>query len=393
MITFEQALAIVTANIPLTDTENISLAESAGRVLAEDVLSDMDMPPFDKAAVDGFACRRADLGLGSLKIVEVIGAGIVPEIDLTVGCCSKIMTGAMVPSGADCVVMVEQTEICDAETTVRVMNPTTKNNIAFRGEDIHRGDKLLEKGILIKPQHIAVMAAVGVVNPLVFMHPAVCVMSTGDELVEPQFVPGQAQIRNSNASQLMAQLTAVGAKAVYGGIIGDNEQDTYEKINGALQHNQVLILSGGISMGDFDYVPVILKEMGMEILFRTIAVQPGKPTVFARSGSKFVFALPGNPVSSFNIFELLAKPFLYRLMGHEYHPAVLRLPLGIPYKRKAINRLGFAPAYLDASGRVFPIMYHGSAHISALTNATAFLQIPLGVELLSEGEMVDVRLV
>lgn len=393
MISFEEALRLVQLDIEPTGTENVVLAECQGRVLAADVFSDTDMPPFNKAAVDGYACRRQDLSDGViLNIEEIISAGSVPAKVIEAGCCAKIMTGAMIPEGADCVVMVEQTSGI-GEKQVKVVQSHTKDNIARKAEELRDGELVLSKGTLILPQQMAVLAAVGASSVQVYKKVHVCVMSTGDELVEPEYKPGPGKIRNSNAVQLMAQVQRMGALAVYGGIIADNEFDTRSKILSGLQDSQVLILSGGISMGDFDFVPRILDELGMKILFKTIAVQPGKPTVFARNKNSFVFALPGNPVSSFNIFELLAKPFLYQLMGHEYNSPVLRLPLGGSYSRKAKHRLGFAPAIISSGGEVFPVHYHGSAHIHALTRANALMEVPLGTESIEEGELVHVRLI
>ncbi len=381
---------LVTMDLPETETEIIDFRQAAGRVLATDVMSDVDMPPFDKAAVDGYACRRVDLGK-VLILNEVIAAGKVPLSPVEAGYCSKIMTGGMMPEGADCVVMVEQ---CHEEKgRVHFTDTKTKNNIAYHAEDLKKGTLVLTKGTLVQPQHMAVLASVGAVNPMVYCKVKVCVFSTGDELVEPEHKPGQAQIRNSNSSQLVAQLERIGAEAIYGGIIPDNEDATRQMMAEALRHHQVLILSGGISMGDFDYVPKILRELNFELRFQSVAVQPGKPTVYARSGNKFVFALPGNPVSSFTIFEILAKPFLCRLMGHPFTEKVVKMPLAETYIRKGTARHGFVPAITLSDGRIKTLTYNGSAHIHALVTANALISIPLGVAEIQQGELVDVRFI
>jgi molybdopterin molybdotransferase len=393
MISFEEALVIVSNNIPIKDTERISYTSSNGRILAEDVVSDLNMPPFDKAAVDGFACRKEDLHLyQTLQLLEVIAAGSTPTQIIIEGTCSKIMTGAMLPEGADCVVMVEQTTMAD-EKTVKINDKRTKENIAYFAEDIQTGTIVLTKGTLIKPQHIAVLAAVGATQPLVFKRVKVSILSTGDELTEPEFYPGPGKIRNSNSSQLVEQAKMMGAEVKYGGIVADNPLISSKMIKEALQVSDVVILSGGISMGDFDYIPAILKEEKMEILIKSIAVQPGKPTVFARSGEKFVLGLPGNPVSSFNIFELLAKPFLYKMMGYDFKPSIVKLPLSETYSRKATGRLGFVPATLNENGQVCPVGYHGSAHINALSTAEVLFMIPLGIQQIQAGELVNVRFI
>lgn len=391
MITFDEAHELVCHDLPLNPVENVHLAETQGRVLAADIQSDMDMPPFNKAAVDGYACRREDL-TQPLQLLEVIAAGQQPRHKITARHCSKIMTGAPVPEGADCVVMVEQTETTD-ELTIVIKDTKTKNNIALKGEDIQKGNTVIREGILIQPQHIAVLASVGAVSVPVYKKVKLCVLSTGDELVEPEIVPGPGQIRNSNAMQLLMQARRMGVEANYGGIVADSEEACRSLIGEAVAKNQVVILSGGISMGDFDYVPAILKELGLKIHFKSIAVQPGRPSVFASSGNKFVFALPGNPVSSFNIFELLAKPFLYKLMGHNYQPPRLLLPLEADYSRRNAARHGFVPASITDKGTVKLISYHGSAHINALVWATALASIPLNVSTINKGELVDVRLI
>lgn len=391
MISFAEAYSIVTTNLPQMPTETVDIQVSQGRVLAADISSDMDMPPFDKAAVDGFACRMADLDQ-PLRLIEVIAAGKVPEKEVKPNCCSKIMTGAMVPQGADCVVMIEQTRMPDAETVV-VENTNTKVNIARKAEDIQKGATVVPKGTLIKPQHIAVMASVGAVQVKVYKQVSVQILSTGDELVEPNQVPGPGEIRNSNALQLVIQARRMGCNVKYGGIVADTEAACRTMISKAVSQHDVVVLTGGISMGDFDYVPAILKALGMDLLFKSVAVQPGRPSVFARSANKFVFALPGNPVSAFNIFELLAKPFLYRLMGHAYEALAIKLPLAEPFSRRNDARQGFTPAYINSRAEIAPISYHGSAHINALVNANALISIPVGISRLNRGDLVDVRLI
>ena len=390
MITLEEAFTIVTSDLPRTGIEVIDFRMATGRVLAEDIFSDMDMPPFDKSAVDGYACRRSDIG-STMRLLEVIAAGKLPTRRIEPGTCSKIMTGAMLPENADCVVMVEQTS--ENDSMVTVTDQKTKNNIAYCAEDLKKGALVISEETLLQPQHIAVLASVGAVKPKVFKKVKICVFSTGDELVEPDEVPETSKIRNSNGSQLVSQAVRMGAEVEYGGIVPDNEDITREKLVEAFQIHDVIILSGGISMGDFDYIPKILNELHINTLIRSIAVQPGKPTVFARSGNKFVFALPGNPVSSFNIFEILAKPFIYRLMGHHWQPLILRLPISETFIRKGTARLGFVPATIKPDGSVKALIYNGSAHINALVTANALISIPLGIASVTKGELVDVRLI
>lgn len=363
--------------------------QSLGRVLAEDVHSDIDMPPFDKTAVDGYACRRADLAL-PLEVLEIIPAGIEPTMEIAAGKCSKIMTGARVPEGADCVIMVEDVEELD-EKHVRFAREKTANNICYLAEDVKQGTKILSKGILIKPQDIAMFASVGYIEPLVYRKAKVAVISTGNELVEPNEKPGLSKIRNSNAYQLLAQVESLGAKANYMGIADDDEEALFTIISKSKEENDVILLTGGVSMGDFDLVPKMLKETGFDIQFKSIAIQPGRPTLFGKQSEKFVFGLPGNPVSSFTQFELLVKPFLYKLMGYPYHPENLVLPLAEDYSRKRAEREKWIPATLTENGEIKQTDYHGSAHIHSLSFSDFIFQVPIGVEQLKKGEKVHVR--
>lgn len=390
MIKFEEALDIILSHAVLLERESVEMQHAVGRVLAEDVMSDMDMPPFDKSAMDGYACRRADLQ-NELHVLEVIAAGQVPSFAIGANQCSKIMTGAMMPKGADCVIMVEHTRET-ANGLIEFTAEKTATNICYKGEDIKKGEIVLPKGLLIKPQHIAVLATVGCVNPMVFRKAKLGILSTGDELVEPQTLPDAGKIRNSNAWQLMAQAEAMHVDAYYFGIAPDEETQTLTLIRKAMQDCDVILLTGGISMGDYDFVPAMLKDAGFEFHFKSLAVQPGRPTIFGTTAEgKICFGLPGNPVSSFNQFELLVKPLLYKMMGHDYNPPALRLPLSIDYRRKKSERLSFIPVYLNELGEIAPVEYHGSAHINALTKAYGLMSVPIGITEIKKGELADVR--
>jgi molybdopterin molybdotransferase len=389
MIEYREALNICLQSAGKLPTERIAFMESLGRILAEDVVSDINMPPFDKTAVDGYACRRADLGK-TLEVLEIIPAGIEPTQKISAGKCSKIMTGARVPDGADCVIMVEDVEEIDPGH-IRFAKEKTANNICYLAEDVKQGTKILHKGVIIKPQDIAMFASVGYTNPLVYQKARVAVISTGNELVEPNEKPGLSKIRNSNAYQLLAQVEKVGAKANYIGIVNDNEEDLFSTISKAKQENDVVLLTGGVSMGDFDLVPKMLKETGFDIRFKSIAVQPGRPTLFGKHENKYVFGLPGNPVSSFTQFELLVKPFLFQLMGVDYQPQNLLLPLAEDYTRKKAEREKWIPGILTENGEVKPTDYHGSAHIHSLSYSEFFFRVPIGVHQIKKGAKVHVR--
>jgi molybdopterin molybdotransferase len=388
MISFEEAYRKVIGSAAVLGNEVVGLAASLGRILAGDVTSDSDMPPFDKSAVDGYACRKTDLN-DELEVIEVIPAGKVPEKTITSGKCAKLMTGGMVPDGADTVIMVEYT-VESGINKIRFVHEKTSANICYLGEDIRKDEIVLKKGTPIRPQEIAVLASVGCVEPKVFCRPVVGIISTGDELVEPDQTPAKSQIRNSNAAQLIAQVQKAGAIPQYFGIAADNEEATRKIITEALENSDMVLLTGGVSMGDFDFVPQILVELGISIQFKSMAVQPGRPTVFGIKDGKYLFGLPGNPVSSFVQFELLVKPLIFALMGCNFTPLELKLPMGETYIRRQTKRKSFVPVFIK-TGKVYPVEYHGSAHIHSYIFADGLVAVELGETTLEEGAIVDVR--
>jgi len=389
MISFEKAYEIVMASGFETGTETVPFTESPDRILAEDVISDMDMPPFNKSSVDGFACRKAELG-NDLEIIETIPAGKWPGKEVGKLQCSRIMTGAAVPSGADCVVMVEDTELLPSGK-IRFKGSFTKENVAVRGEDIKKGDVVLSAGKMIRPQDIAVMATAGHTLVSVRRMPCVAVLSSGDELVEPDEVPGISQIRNSNAVQLMAQVKRAGASGKYYGIARDDEEVTFSLVEKAISENDIVLISGGVSMGDFDFVPSVLQKAGVRLLFTRVAVQPGKPITFGVHPDTIVFGLPGNPVSSFIQFELLVRPLIYKMMRYNWKPLTISLPMEKKFTRRFTERMAVIPVTINGEGYVSPVEYHGSAHISALPEAFGVVTLPVGRGIMEEGEIVSVR--
>lgn len=389
MISFDKALSIVMAAEKRVEKETVPFTRSLGRVLASDVSSDIDMPSFDRSSMDGFAARKADMNV-DLEVIETIPAGKSPLKEIGSGQCSRIMTGAMVPAGADCVIMVEDTETLSTGL-IRITNPLIKDNISYKGEDVKKGAVVLRQGRIIKPEDIAVLASTGNTSVVVSRMPEVAVISTGSELIEPYSTPAGSQVRDSNSYQLMAQIERAGASGRYYGIVKDDEDETLAVVRKAIEENDIVILTGGVSMGDFDFVPSVFKKAGVKIQFDRIAVQPGKPTTFGLHQDAVVFGLPGNPVSSFMQFELLVRPLIYKIMGSSWDPVMINLPMKEKYIRRSSERMGLIPVVITEDNMVLPVEYHGSAHISAIAFADGIIMIPLGRNTIEKGVFVSVR--
>jgi len=418
MLKFDKAFEIVMRSAHRLDTEHVGIDHALNRVLAKDVVSDIDMPLFNKSTMDGFACRRADLA-NELTVIETVPAGKMPKRTIGQNQCAKIMTGAVVPEGADCVIMVEHTqnvaenkirftplESLGSERKQKAKNSltgftgsSTEDNICLKGQDVKKADVVLKSGQLIKPQHIAVLASVGCVQPLVSLQPRVGIIATGDELVEPCEKPEAGQIRNSNAYQITAQVTSAFAIAKDYGIVPDSAEAIDAVVKKAIVENDVVIVSGGVSVGDYDLVREILQQNNVTLLFERVAVRPGRPTVFGISDEAFCFGLPGNPVSTFVTFELLVKPFLFKLMGHDFKAIVTHRQLEKTITRgpllrgnsKKTERDSWLPILFTKDGKIRKIEYHGSAHINALCEADGLICIPAGIAEIKEGNTVAVR--
>ncbi len=389
MITLQQAIDIAFSTARPLRTEPIDFVQATGRILAHDVFADSDMPPFNKSAMDGYACRRDDLGK-ELEVLEVIPAGKTPKFSIGPGQCSKIMTGAQVPEGATLIFMVEYAEQM-ANGQVRFSGEKSNSNICVKGEDLKSGELVLSAGTMLQPQHIAMLAAVGCTKPLVFRLPKVGIISTGSELVVPEITPGLSQIRNSNGPQMLAQATKYGFPAISYGIVKDDPEQIRQIIRKSIDENDVTLLSGGVSVGDFDFVPGIIEELGFEIHFSKIAIKPGQHTTFASNENKYIIGLPGNPVSSFIQFEVFVLPFLRKLMDYSIPEIRGPLRLAHDFRRKKSDREECLPVELTANDEVQMVEYHGSAHIHGYHQAFGFIAVQAGQTELKKGDLVYVR--
>lgn len=387
MISVEEAHKIINKTLTYPKTETVLIKKALGRVLAQDIVSEITMPPFDKSAMDGFAISSKDKS-ERFSIVEVIPAGRIPQKTIKPGECAKIMTGAMLPEGADRVVKREVTEEQDGLMTI--IDEDRAFNVCLKGEDIQAGDKILRAGDKIRPAEVGIIASLGMDTIEVYKKPLVGILTTGSEIVEPGSSLSTGQIFNSNSYSLSAQISGMGGEVKYGGIVSDDRKLIARRIEDFLSTTDMVLISGGVSMGDYDYVPQILEKLGVTLHFEKVAIKPGKPTVFGTCQKKIVFGLPGNPVSTFIIFEIFVKPLLYRLLGHTFEPFYLKGIMQQDIRRKKSIRLAYVPVRYR-NGKISTISYHGSAHFNALSQANALLEIPAGIKEILKGSEVDVR--
>ena len=395
MILFAEAIQKALENIARLEAVRVPLHDAVGMVLAADAASDVDMPPFDKSAMDGFAVVAADLADAprTLRVIEDIPAGTIPGKVVGRGECARIMTGAPVPEGADTVVMVEDTEPGPADDEVTVLQPTAKGlNICWQGEDVNAGDVVLPAGHAIRAAEVAVLAACGMAHVQVYRKPTIAVLSTGNELVPIDETPELGQIRDANSHYVAARLARLGIEAVPLGIAPDEPEALKAALAKGMDYD-VLAVSGGVSMGDCDLVPGLLRELGTEIFFEKVAMQPGKPTVFGRRGRTAVFGLPGNPVSVLVAGELFLVPAVRTMMGFaDVHPPRRQAVLVERAAHKP-GRVAHKPAVLEETGEgwaVRPLSYHGSAHIHALSRANCLIVLPPDVAVVEPPAVVEV---
>lgn len=316
MTNYEQARRMIQEKVAPAGVERVLLLEAAGRVLAEDYTAPRDMPGWDNSAMDGFAVRSADCTPGvMLKVTDYIPAGVSSDDVVAPGCAARIMTGAPIPSGADAVVPIEETEA--GSETVKLLNRVKKNDhIRFRGEDVSCGEPVIARGTILGPPQVSLLASFSAVMVPVYRRVRVAILSTGDELVEIGTETRDSQIVNSNALALATAIKLCGAEPVILGIARDNRESHLALLSEGLKAD-ALITSAGVSAGDRDLVREILAELGVVEQFWKPGIKPGGPTAFGMKGSVPVFSLPGNPVSTMITFEEFARPALLRMMGHE----------------------------------------------------------------------------
>jgi molybdopterin molybdotransferase len=386
---FDEILEIISSLPPDFKTEEIELNDAFNRILQEDIIADADMPPFHKSAMDGFACHFDDIS-NDLEVLETIQAGMIATKTVGENQCSKIMTGAAVPAGCDCVFKIEESENT-GKNQVRCSNPSTHKNICYKGEDYKTGELLIKKGTIINVSQMAVMAGVGKVKIKVSALPKISLIATGSELVEPNEKPENGKIRNSNASQIISQLRKMNLKVNYIGLAKDDFEGLSTLFSKTLETSDFVIFTGGASVGDFDFIPEILRTQGFNILWYRTGIKPGNPMTFSQKVNKYCFGLSGNPVSSMVQFEMIAKPTIYRILGASFLPFRIKAPLSFDFKQSTADRLILKPVLINENGLVETIPFNGSANINALVFANALLEIQVGQYTIKKGELVYVR--
>jgi molybdopterin molybdotransferase len=400
MITVKEALRQILSTINPLGMEKINLLDALGRVLGGDVAAGRNIPPKDNSAMDGYALRFKDTAGASperpviLEVIEDIPAGAVPEKSVAAGQASRIMTGAPIPEGADAVLRMEDTE--KDGTLVRIKTEVAlRQDIRSAGEDVREGEIVIPRGTVIKPAEIGMLASLGRSFVSVYQRPTVAVLATGNELVDIDENPSPWKIINSNSYSAAAQVMDCGALAMQLGIARDEREDLLAKFQAAMRAD-VIISSGGVSVGDYDLVKDIMKEVGNRMQFWQVAMRPGKPLAFGTIGNVPIFGLPGNPVSSMISFEQFVRPALLKMMGHKniFRKAVKAVLKEDLKKRKELTHFIRSFVELD-DGRYTASTTgeQGSGILKSMVRANGLIVMPEDAEIIKAGSVVTVQLI
>lgn len=401
MVNPEEALRLILENVSVLPSEKANLENSVGRVLAEDLYALEDLPPFDNSAMDGFAVRLEDCADASvetpalLEVRETLRAGDLPAVKIQAKEAVRIMTGAPVPQGTEAVVMVEATA-SDGNGKVKILQaPEEGEHIRLKGEDVKKGDLLLKKGTLIRPYEVALLAAQGIAEIPAVWWATAAVVSTGSELVEYSQALSPGKIRNSNGPALASCLSRWGALPLYKGIVQDDPTELKKTLKEALEVSDITLISGGVSVGDFDYTKKVLEELGLKVIFWKAAIKPGKPLLFGLWEGKPVFGLPGNPVSVLVCLEEFVRPAIEKMQGRNpsYPSYHLKGRLENSYrKEEARQQYLFCQAREEQGAfRLRILKPQGSAMLGMASQANALAIAPIGLSRLEPGMEVSFR--
>ena len=395
MIPIHEAIKLVLRHTRTLESESVALSDSMDRVLAEDIIADCDLPPFDRAQMDGYAVRAEDVAAtpARLKIVGESAAGSGWHHEMKTGEAVRIMTGAPVPLGADAVQQVELTRESNGHVEI-LERVDSGRSIVRRANEIKAGETVLRAGEEVNAAMIATLASFGYAEVKVGRRPRVAVMATGSELVDVDKKPGADQIRDSNNYTIAAYAALAGATVERLPLAVDDTEGLKRQMAEAAARTDMLVTSGGVSMGVYDFTKAALRELGAEIFFERVSLRPGKPTVFARLGNTLVFGLPGNPVSVTVTFNLFVRTALRAMQGAK-EPALKNDTAVLARDLKgSIERESYLPAVLrtDEKGTLLaePLKWGGSSDFVAFARATALIDVPAGVKMIEAGDRVTI---
>jgi molybdopterin molybdotransferase len=396
----EEAQRVVLDSTPVLGLEKIPLLDALGRVLGEDIIAERDNPPWDNSAMDGFAVRWQDIKQDhaiqkpvTLQVVEDVPAGKMPSKTVGPGQAIRIMTGAPIPQGADTVLKVEDTE--DTPDSVRVFKAEQKGaNIRPQGEDVKKGDRIIARGTRIRPGEAGMLAILAKSFVFVYQRPRVAILSTGDELADLDERFSEEKIINSNSYGIAAAVQDAGGIPLLLGIAKDNPTALKEKISHGLTAD-ILVLSGGVSMGDYDFTKAVFRDLGAEMNFWKLAIRPGQPLAFGKIQGKLAFGLPGNPVSSMVTFEQLVRPAMLKMSGHRsYGRPIVRAVFQEKFSKRP-DRRHFLRGVLTSDEGAFKVRTtgdQGSGILTSMVKANCLIDVPVEVERLNPGDQVTVQL-
>lgn len=391
MIKFEEALEKILENTFILSAKKIPIQESIGMILQEDIYSGIEMPPFDKVAMDGYAVNSLDTRNSpvSLKCVGLIQAGDVFTKRLERGECVKIMTGAPLPKGADSVIMIENAR--QSAGFVEVSKPVKRGeNVCFRAEDIKREERVLEKGKRISPSEVGILATVGRRFVKIIPKPKVAILNTGGEIVPLGSKLARFKIYNTNGPMLEALLKYDGIKPSILGIAKDNVRHLSNAIRKGLRAN-ILLISGGVSMGDYDLIPEVLKNAGVKQIFHKVNIKPGKPLFFGVKNKTVIFGIPGNPVSNFLSYLMFVRPAINKMMGYkDCKPLFKEGILKREFRTKAGRRHFVLVKVREERGYFYllPVASHGSADTLSLSKADGFMMVDERAPIVQSGSKI-----
>jgi molybdopterin molybdotransferase len=400
MIRVEKALTHILNSISPLDLEKTDILNALGRVIGEDIYSNRNIPPRDNSAMDGYALKADDLKGAAvdapaiLETIEDIPAGHLPQKTVGPGQAARIMTGAQIPEGADTVVKVEETERDGNRVRIFVDSPWG-DNIRYSGEDVKEGDLVISKGTIAGPAEVGMLASLGRSFIKVYQKPLVAIIATGDEIADIDEDTSEGKIISSNSYSIHAQVRECGAVALQTGIAKDRKESLMATFRAALRAD-VIISSGGVSVGDYDFVKDVMKEMGTNIEFWQVAQRPGKPLAFGTMEGKLVFGLPGNPVSSMITFEEYVRPALLKMMGHEQiFRRTIQATLTEDIKKKS-GLKHFIRARVSKEGEKFTVSTtgeQGSGILKSMVLANGIIVLPEDMTSVKKGEEVTVQLI